>query len=69
MNKPSVARNVHYNAGNDQSPRWLAALITAVHSDECVNLAVFDENGEHYGGQTSVTLGEDHHCWRWPPRV
>ncbi len=32
-----------------------AALVTAVHGDRCVNLAVFDANGKTFG-RTSVTL-------------
>ncbi len=35
--------------------RQHAALVTAVHSDRCVNLAAFDANGKTYGF-TSVTL-------------
>ena len=66
---PTVGRIVQYNdgqiAGGDL---WCAAIITYVHSDEVVNLGIWDPNGV-VGQRTSVSLGDGYDCWRWPPRV
>lgn len=66
MQKPSIGRIVHYLAGEGQP---LAAIITHVWNDACVNLTVFGPNGDTYG-RTSVTFGGDRvgDC-NWPPRV
>lgn len=53
---PTVGRVVYFTpaAVDDQSiiPDWqsgvCAALVTAVHNDNCVNLSVFDANGQHH---------------------
>lgn len=65
MIKPTVGRVVLYKphsherfAGDDGSQRW-PALVTNVWSDTCVNLAVFDPNGNSAGGRTSVFLAQD----------
>jgi len=63
MIKPSIGRVVWFTpsktdaalSGSDQK---LAALVTYVHSDRCVNLAVFDANGNAHG-RTSATLLQD----------
>ena len=64
--KPSVGRIVHFRQGDVT----LAAIVTKVWSDTCVNLAYFTEGGS-CSGRTSVIFGtgiED--CsWSWPPRV
>ena len=58
---PTVGRVVHYHPGSaDGMARGgqpLAAIVTYVHSDTCVNLTVFDSNGESYG-RTSVLLAQ-----------
>lgn len=54
--KPTVGRVVYFTpaAVDDQSiiPDWqsgvCAALVTAVHNENCVNLAVFDVSGNQY---------------------
>lgn len=63
--KPTVGRHVHFwpapidglsrmsSSNGDQQP--LAAIITAVWDDGCVNLAVFGADGTA-GGRTAVTL-------------
>lgn len=71
MTKPTVGRIVLYRARDGED---MASIVTAVHDDGRVNLAVFNRNGSPMG-RTSVTLvqpGEDppagHYC-HWPPRV
>ena len=75
--KPSVGRIVHYNDDpylNAQDPhgvgpdRWLAALIVAVHSNETVNLVIWDETGGR-SFRSVVAHGTGRYQWRWPPRV
>jgi hypothetical protein len=62
MIKPTVGRVVWYyppgkQAGVDQP---LAALIAYVWSDMCVNLAIFDGNGQPYPpGHTSILLVQE----------
>ena len=56
MIKPTIGRVVWYrpnSADPDAQPN--AALVCFVHSDTCVNLAVFDANGIP-SSQTSVHL-------------
>lgn len=46
MISPTVGRVVwFYPRGANQSDQPLAAIITRVWSDTCVNLAIFDANG------------------------
>lgn len=54
--KPTVGRVVHYREGTEAKEQ--AALIAYVHSDNMVNLAVFDVNGMNEG-RTSVPLIQD----------
>lgn len=63
MIKPTIGRVVWFTPANDSGrPRIaglpLAALIVGVWSDTCINLAVFDANGDSFG-QTSVPLIQD----------
>lgn len=63
MIKPSIGRVVWFTpAKNDAalsgSDQPLAAIVTYVHSDRCVNLAVFDANGGSLG-RTSAALLQD----------
>lgn len=63
MIKPSIGRVVWFTPGKTDSAlnfsnQKLAALVTYVHSDRCVNLAVFDANGNGFS-RTSVTLLQD----------
>ena len=75
--KPSIGRIVHYNDEpylTAQDPdgvgldRWLAALVVGVHSDEAVNLVIWDETGGR-SFRSLVLYGTDRYEWRWPPRV
>jgi hypothetical protein len=64
-NKPTIGRIVHF-LHSDGGKR--AAIITAVHNDECVNLAVFPPSGPSYS-ETSVLMGADAGRWCWPTRI
>lgn len=79
MIKPSIGRVVWYTPSRDDvqlprnSPQPLAAIIAYVHSDTCVNLAVFDRNGASLS-RTSVPLihdeitqSPDHAFAEWMP--
>jgi len=81
--QPTVGRVVYFTPAivNDQSiiPDWqsgvCAAIVTAVHNDNCVNLAVFDVSGNQYGRcsvchVSTVPDGEDvkkYDTWDWMP--
>lgn len=79
MTKPTIGRTVHYHpSANDAIHRGrdkpLAAIVTTVWSDTCVNLTVFDGNGTPHG-RTSVLLHQEGNprpaefFAEWPPRV
>ena len=57
MIKPTIGRVVWYHP-NRPHKQPLAALVTHVWSDTCINLVVFDENGVG-GGKTSVLLVQE----------
>lgn len=71
--KPSVGRIVHYWEPGRDAP--LAAIITRVWNDTCVNLEVFgsvQELGPAEKFPTSVVLSSEPHSgrtWEWPPRA
>jgi len=82
--KPSIGRIVHYRLPNkyEDVERWRPAIVTAVWSDNCVNLRLFLDGANDadalpiYGTDpahpdwiTSSTAGADVGDWRWPPRV
>lgn len=63
MISPSIGRVVWFtpavgDKSYPESKQPCAALVTYVHSDTMVNLAVFDSNGRHHS-ETSVTLVQD----------
>lgn len=77
---PTVGRVVHYRprAGVEGEPRpALAALVAAVHSDECVNLTVSDPNGATFpaqfvyhvdsAGPPNLIEGAEFDSWEWMP--
>ena len=59
MIQPTVGRIVWYRANGDMpigvGPEPRAAMVTCVHSDRRVNLAIFGVNGEYYS-RTGITL-------------
>jgi hypothetical protein len=71
MQEPSLGRIVHYksygtpNGEYESEPR--AAMITKVHGDDVVDIAVFNPTGIFF--TRNVTCGEDSGQWSWPPRV
>lgn len=64
MIKPTVGRVVHYHPGSHDTEMAfthgtpLAAIVSCVWSDTCVNLAVFDANGESFS-RTSILLHQE----------
>jgi hypothetical protein len=61
--RPSIGRIVRYHHPRADMP----AIITAVHSEACVNLHVFID-GEASEIRTSVEIGNVTGGWSWPPR-
>lgn len=49
-------------AGDDQP---MAALVTYVHGDRCVNLAVFDHNGAQFAITSVILLQDDDAADDW----
>lgn len=74
--KPTIGRIVHYYPWED-NPIGLPkpAIITAVHSDTCVNLEVFGIADDGRFRSSVLMLPEDAlgvpraGYWNWPPRV
>ena len=54
---PTVGRIVHFKR-TDSSTQPLAAIITYVHSADCVDLAVFESELAHVVGLHRVRFGE-----------
>lgn len=60
MIKPTIGRVVWFHEAfvPDQPQQPRAAIVCYVHGDNCVNLAVFDQNGVP-SGHTSVFLRQE----------
>lgn len=61
MIKPTVGRNVHFRNGEDGADEQAqAAIVTYVHSDNCVNLYVFGHSsgGSHHNSVKLLQDGE-----------
>jgi hypothetical protein len=71
--EPSVGRIVHFNGltvdVDREQPKLmpLAAIITTVHGDDCVDLVVFFASSVSFVQR--VPYGEGQNRWTWPPRV
>lgn len=66
---PSVGRIVHFHPSVGAPPE--AAIVIAVHSNQCVNLSTCNANGT-WTSRTSVSFGVDAASpsyWAWPPRA
>lgn len=68
---PTVGRIVHV-FGSPESTTPMAAIVTAVHGEACINVAVWDPNGGTFA-RTSVMRrdqpGIQGTCWDWPAKV
>jgi hypothetical protein len=72
--EPTIGRIVHYVREIGSAP--VPALITAVHSDACVNLHVFNDSNDDAIGWLASVVRDDladpttHHpqprTWHWP---
>ncbi len=60
--KPIIGRIVYWKSVHGEI---YPAIITAVHSDECVNLGIFTNV---YWTETSVLRGDGPRKWQWPTR-
>lgn len=72
--KPTVGRIVHYypttNDRFGEMGKPIAAVIVAVHSDECVNLRLIPDSDDS-PWVSSVVYDEGHgeYSWSWPQRA
>jgi len=82
--KPTIGRIVHYHTTEDdrkyfasQSNVWhthnqaytLPAIITAVWSDNCINIQIMVDGSGPNLWKTSVNQGVQPGMWTWPERV
>ena len=69
--KPSIGRIVHYRSygtpGGEFASEDRAAIITAVHDDESVDLCVINPTGLFFNQR--VRPGYAGGTWHWPERV
>lgn len=70
--KPTVGRIVHYQAygtpGGEYASVPRAAIVTQVHSDECVSLCVLNPTGQFFNQSVNYSAEPKPGCWNWPPR-
>lgn len=70
--KPSVGRDVHYQAygtpGGEYLPVPRSAKITAVHDDDECDIIVFNPQGLFFN-RCKFSETPKPGCWSWPPRV
>lgn len=62
MIAPSIGRVVWFTPAIDdtlKSDQKMAALVTYVHSNTCINLAVFDANGLNHSRCSVILLQDD----------
>lgn len=68
---PSVGRIVHYKSygtpGGEYTPECRAAVITEVHREDVVSVAVLNLTGMFFNQR--VELGHSGGTWHWPDRV
>lgn len=74
--KPSIGRIVHFIVTPGENP--VAAIVTAVWSDVCVNLRIFQDGSNTQPTQfsewvTSASFDDSAvpqvRTWHWPPKV
>jgi hypothetical protein len=59
MIKPTIGRIVWYHPSSGLSISPHAAIVTAVWSDTCINLAVFDPSGTPYSACSTYLVQDD----------
>lgn len=71
---PSIGRIVHYTSygtpGGEYTQECRAAIVTAVHRDDLVSVAVINPTGLFF--KERLALGDSPHdggTWHWPERV
>jgi len=57
--KPTIGRVVLYNAGTEQR---VPALISFVHSHQCINIGGFKEGGQAFAKQSVTLVQGDEPC-------
>ncbi len=69
--KPSIGRIVHYQSfgtpGGEYASQPRAAIITAVHTDECVNLCILNPTGVFFASSVLHADEPTPGRWNWPP--
>jgi hypothetical protein len=69
--KPSIGRIVHYQAHGSADGKYpavpRAAMITAVHTDECVDLCVFNPTGLFFNTSCMLDKSETPKGGTWHP--
>lgn len=67
--EPTVGRMVYFKTRGSSDgvfpPMNFASIITVVHSDTCVSLATFGEQGLRF--ETKVEKGDQGGQWDWMP--
>lgn len=70
---PTVGRIVHYQAygtpGGEHPSVPRAAIVTAVHDTETVDLCVLNPTGMFFNQRCKFSDEPKGGCWRWPPRA
>lgn len=70
---PSIGRIVHYHSygtpGGEYKPEPRAAIITAVHTPECVSLCILNPTGMFFTTSVNLAAEPKPGCWTWPPFV
>lgn len=71
--QPSIGRIVHYVAygtpNGEYLPEHRAAIITEVHADAVVGLAVLNPTGLFFHRNIPYDPGAASGTWHWPERV
>lgn len=71
--KPSIGRVVHYvsygTPGGEYKGEHLAAIITAVHNENCVSLAVLNPTGLFFASSVYQGDLDKGGTWHWPERL
>lgn len=70
--KPTVGRIVHYQSygtpGGEYKSQPRAAVVTAVHTDDVVDLCVLNPEGMFFNRSVQRDVDGKGGTWNWPPR-